>query len=153
MTAQRDCLDAAAAMIAGRPGPILELGLGNARTYDHLLQLFPDREIFVFDRRVGDGVQPRPDDDPLILGDFSDTLVQAAGRFGRRAMLAHADTGSGDRAATARQSAWLGPALRPLLAEGAIVVSDQPLTADGLAVLAPPRTVPEGRYFMYRAGR
>ena len=47
----------------------------------------------------------------------------------------------------------VGAALRPWVAEGAFVVSDQPGTADGLAVLAPPRTVPEGRYFMYRAGR
>ncbi|MEJ0068675.1 MAG: class I SAM-dependent methyltransferase [Pseudomonadota bacterium] len=30
---------------------MLELGLGNGRTYDHLRSLFPDHEIFVFDPR------------------------------------------------------------------------------------------------------
>ena len=32
MQAQRACIDDAAARTAGRPGPVLELGLGNGRT-------------------------------------------------------------------------------------------------------------------------
>ena len=51
LKAQRNCLDAAAAWLAGLDGPMLELGLGNGRTYDHLRERFPDREIFVFERR------------------------------------------------------------------------------------------------------
>ena len=46
LKAQRNCLDAAAALLAGLDGPILELGLGSGRTYDHLRDRFPDREIF-----------------------------------------------------------------------------------------------------------
>ncbi len=52
MTAQRDCLALAARLVADVPGPVLELGLGNGRTYDHLREILPGREIFVFDRRV-----------------------------------------------------------------------------------------------------
>ena len=48
LCAQRDCLEAALETISGRPGHILEFGLGNGRTFDHLRQLAGDREIFVF---------------------------------------------------------------------------------------------------------
>ena len=40
LEAQRACLDRAAALIAGIDGAVLELGLGNGRTYDHLRELF-----------------------------------------------------------------------------------------------------------------
>jgi hypothetical protein len=36
----------AARRLEGVPGCIFELGLGSGRTFDHLRQLFPDREIF-----------------------------------------------------------------------------------------------------------
>ena len=47
LQAQRMCLDAAVAQIAGKPGIVLELGLGNGRSYDHLRTALPDRQIFV----------------------------------------------------------------------------------------------------------
>ena len=52
LEAQRACLDRAAALVAGLAGPVLELGLGNGRTYDHLRALLPGRDIFVFERAV-----------------------------------------------------------------------------------------------------
>ena len=45
LEAQRACLNRAAALISGIDGIVLELGLGNGRTYDHLRELFPDREF------------------------------------------------------------------------------------------------------------
>ena len=36
LDAQRLCLDWAAGAVVERPGAVLELGLGNGRTYDHL---------------------------------------------------------------------------------------------------------------------
>ena len=45
LEAQRACLNQAAALIVGLDGAVLELGLGNGRTYDHVRELFPDREI------------------------------------------------------------------------------------------------------------
>ena len=52
MQAQRDCLNSLKPLIDALPGPILEVGLGNGRTYDHLRQLFPGRDIYVFERKV-----------------------------------------------------------------------------------------------------
>ena len=50
LTAQRNCLEFAAEMVAGLPGPVLEFGLGKGRTYDFLRERFSEREIFVFER-------------------------------------------------------------------------------------------------------
>ena len=52
LEAQRDCLDLAALLVRELEGEVLELGLGNGRTYDHLRQLFPNRKIYVCERRV-----------------------------------------------------------------------------------------------------
>jgi len=60
LQAQRACLNWAKGAIAGQSGIVLELGLGNGRTYDHLRKHFPEREIYVFERNVG----PHPDSMP-----------------------------------------------------------------------------------------
>ncbi|OYW66849.1 MAG: hypothetical protein B7Z40_09875 [Bosea sp. 12-68-7] len=45
-------LDRAAAAIAGRDGLVLERGLGNGWTHDHLREKLPGRAIPVFERDV-----------------------------------------------------------------------------------------------------
>jgi hypothetical protein len=150
LSAQRACLDRAIALIAGRPGIALELGLGNGRTYDHLCEHLQGREIFVFERQVMAHPDCRPDDRHLILGDFHDSLPACRARLAGQACLAHADIGSGEREATLELAAWLGPALTPFLADGAVVVSDQALAAPGLEPLPLPDGVASGRYHMYR---
>ena len=150
LTAQRDCLAAAARLVADLPGPVLEIGLGNGRTYDHLRALLPGREIFAFDRRLNAHPKSVPDAGHVILGEFAATLPAARARIGGKAALAHADFGSGDAAATAELAAWLGPALAPLLREGGIVAADQPLNVAGWTALPLPSGVPVGRYFLYR---
>ncbi len=52
LEAQRACLAVAAEMIGDLEGPVFELGLGNGRTYDHLRELLPGREIFVCERHL-----------------------------------------------------------------------------------------------------
>lgn len=151
LSAQRDCLNHAAALVEGLAGPVLELGLGNGRTYDHLRGLFPDRKIFVFDRVIKAHPDCVPPPDCIVLGDFRETLAAAPKRVGRPAAFAHCDTGSGDREATAAQAAWLGPALRVLLAPGAIVASDQPLGGGGYESLTLPASIKPGRYYLLRA--
>jgi len=151
-SAQRDCLADAARQIANLDGPVIELGLGNGRTYDHLRHLLPSREIFVFDRQVAAHPDCVPDADHLFLGDFRATIPDAMTRIGAPAVLLHGDVGSGDAAKTAALAAWLGPAIRPLLAPGAVVVCDQQLQDAGLNPLDTPSGVNSSRYFMYRAG-
>ena len=153
LTAQRQCLDAAAGLINDRPGVVLELGLGNGRTYDHLRERLPDREIFVFERKVAAHPDCIPDDAHLFLGDFRDSLPEAASRIGGQAVLVHADIGSGDKEATAALAAAISPALVPLLASGAIILSDQRLSIDGTSAMPLPDGVQEGRYFFLEFGR
>jgi len=77
MTAQRNCLNHAASLITHVPGTVFELGLGNGRTYDHLRQLFPDRDVYVFDRMIADFTSCMPPENRLFLGEISDTLLKS----------------------------------------------------------------------------
>jgi hypothetical protein len=149
LEAQRACLNLAVAQIADLPGPVLELGLGNGRTYDHLCELLPAREIFVFEREVRAHPANRPDPRHLLLGDFHDTLPAAGNRLPGKAALAHADIGSGDLQATVTLARWLSSVLPGLLARGAWVVADQPLQHPLLAAQPLPKGVLPNRYFLY----
>jgi hypothetical protein len=152
LQAQRACLDWAVSAIAGTPGHVLELGLGNGRTFDHLRhRCAGTREIFAFDRRNAAHPACVPDDAHLLLGDFHDTLPRFAAAHPHGAALIHADVGSGDEAANAALARWLGPVLIPLAAANALVLCDQALNVPGLTPVAVPAEVPAGRYFAYRA--
>ena len=131
---------------------VLELGLGNGRTYDHLREILPGREIFVFEREVAAHPDCIPGDDHVFLGDFRDSLPGAVGRLGGKAVLVHGDIGSGNPAATAALARAIAPMLPPLLAPGALVVSDQRLDVPGATAVPLPENLPEGRYFMMRFG-
>lgn len=150
ITAQRACLDAAVELIVDLPGPVLEFGLGNGRTYDHLRERCPDREIFVFDRQVAAHPDCIPDDKHMLLGDFRDTLPGANAQIGVPAALAHCDIGSGNAANNQSLAFWLGPRLLSLLAPGAIVLSDQAFDVTSFDSLPLPEGVAPGRYFFYR---
>lgn len=160
LQAQRACLGLAADIIEGRgggdrvDGVVLELGLGNGRTYDHLREILPDRAIYVFDRQLAAHPDCRPDADHLFLGEMAETLPQAAARFPARAALVHLDIGSGDISGTERNMRGVESPLLELLAKGGVVVSDQALPGlagvDGIAEPALPIGVPDGRYFLYR---
>jgi len=149
LEAQRACLNLAADRIVDLPGPVLELGLGNGRTYSHLRDLLPGRQIFVLEREVRCHPADLPDPQHLLLGDFRDTLPSAGDRLPGKTALAHADIGSGDHEATAELASWLAGALPALLAEGAWVVSDQPLPHWSLLPQPLPTEVPANRYFLY----
>lgn len=149
MQAQRDFLNAVAPAVRSRPGPIVEIGLGNGRTYDHLRTLFPGREIHVFDRAVVAHPACIPPADRLHLGEARHTLRRAAETLGGRAVLVHADLGTGDAATNAANASWLGPAIDALLAQGGIVVANQVLPVAGWTPLPEPSGVAPGRYFGY----
>ena len=96
LIAQRDLLNRAADLVSGVEGPVLELGLGNGRTYSHLKALFPDREVFAFDRQTVASIRSMPDAEHMILGEIRDTLPYCAPRIAGRAALVHADLSNGD---------------------------------------------------------
>jgi hypothetical protein len=151
MGAQRDCLNRAARLIAELPGPVLEVGLGNGRTYDHLREILPDREIFVFDRRIAAHPDCIPDEAHMFLGDILETLPGAGARIGAKAALIHTDVGTGEKEANLRLAETLGPLYDALLAPGGVVVSDQPIPVARWRELPLPDGVGPGRYHIYRA--
>ena len=151
LNAQKLLLEEIATAIADVPGPVLELGLGNGRTFDHLREILPGREIFCFDRQVAAHPDCIPDPGHLFLGELEETLPQAVARLGARAALVHVDIGSGDEAASRRLGVWLAGRLPSLLAPGAVLISDQPLPQPDWRSLALPEGVRQGRYFLYRA--
>jgi hypothetical protein len=152
VSAQRDCLNLAADLIRDIPGPVIELGLGNGRTYDHLRELFPDREIFVFDRRVAAHPDCIPDDDHMLLGDITETLPAAGRIIGAPVALAHCDMGTGEKDSNAKLAAFIAPAVSALMAPGGIVLSDQEYNVDGWTALPLPDGVRPGRYFINKVG-
>ena len=149
MKAQRDCLNAAAQMLVETPGPVLELGLGNGRTFDHLHKIMPDREIFVFDRVVNSNPKSTPDLDHVFLGEADEQLAVAAERFGQTVSLIHADLGSGTSADCAL-AVTFAPLLVPLLRSGGILVTGNRFPTSAWEELPLPDSVPAERYFMYR---
>ena len=150
LEAQRACLDRAAELIRDLDGCVLELGLGNGRTYDHLRSRLPDRSIYVCERQVAAHPACIPPTDMLILGDMRETLPVVRSWLGGRVALAHLDAGSGDEAANRALAAELKPLILPLLRAGAVLASDPPLECPKLAMLPLPDGVAPGRYHLYR---
>ena len=151
LQAQRACLERAVDLVRDLPGPVLEFGLGNGRTFDHLREVLPEREIFVFERQVAAHPDCVPDEAHLLLGDIHETLPAAAARFGPSVALIHSDVGTGDAASNGRIAAFLATQLPRLLCPGGVVISDQEMAHDGAEALPLPDGVKPGRYFMYRA--
>ncbi len=151
--AQRAFLGRGAELVEAMPGPVLEIGLGKGRTFDHLRGLLPEREIFVFDHHVHAPADCVPDDDHLFLGDFRDSLAAAAARLYDRAVLAHADIGSEKPARDAELTAAITPLIDALMAPGAIVIADRELAAPRWTQLEPPEESRRFPYFMYRVGK
>lgn len=152
MQAQRDCLNFLKPKVDALPGPILEVGLGNGRTYDHLRDLFPGRDIFVFERKVAAHPDCIPAKSHLFEGEARDSIPEAARQLGAHAALIHTDLGTGDHAANMAMGQWLGPALDTLAASGGYILANQPLEVARWRRLPEPPGVPPDRYFLYRVG-
>jgi len=150
LEAQRACLDRAAELIRDLDGFVLELGLGNGRTYDHLRSLFPDRAIYVCERQVAAHSDCVPPPDMLILGDMRETLPAVRGRLGGRIAFAHLDAGTGDAAANRVLAAQLAPSIVPLLCRGAVLAADPVIECPDLEALPLPDGIAPGRYHLYR---
>jgi len=150
LEAQRAVLNWAAAAIRGRDGLVLELGLGNGRTYDHLRELLPNREIYVFELNPQPNPRSMPPAEFLVVGDMALTLRAFEKRHGAAAALIHVDVTTGVPERDAIAFAWLPAHAAVLAMTGAIVVSGWALDHDKLEPMPLPKEVPEGRYFAYR---
>jgi hypothetical protein len=150
--AQRDCLNFLKSYVDKLSGHVIDVGLGNGRTYDHLRELFPRRDIYVFERKVAAHPDCIPPADRLFLGEARETIPLAARKLGATAALIHTDLGTGDHAANMAMGEWLGPALDLLAAPQSYVVSNQPLDVARWTPLPEPPGVAKRRYFLYRVG-
>ena len=152
LEAQRACLGMAARLIHDLPGPVFELGLGNGRTYDHLREVCPGREIFVFEREVAAHPDCIPDEAHLLLGDFRDTLPRAAQRFRQEAAFIHADFGTANPERDRKLAAFIAGQIPLLLAPGGLIAADRDVAFQGSATVSLPDGADQGSYFLYRAG-
>ena len=150
MVSQRACLDHAARAVADLQGPVLELGLGNGRTYHHMCHIMPEREIFVFERAIASHPDSTPPDDRVMLGDVHDTLPMALARFGATAALIHADLGGHNREKNDLFARAISPSVEPLLAVGGLMVASDRMYFEGLVEQPLPEGAVEGRCFIYR---
>jgi hypothetical protein len=148
LTAQRDILNHVEADLdipAG--GPVMEIGLGNGRTFNHLRELFLDRRIVAFDRAMGAHASSVPDEKDLVIGEIAET---AQAYLGVEASLVHADIGTGYPDKDAVTLTWLPQLVAGMLAKGGVAVSGLPLENKTLNPLPVPSSVPTDRYFLYR---
>ena len=149
MVSQRACLNHAAQQTADLSGPVFELGLGNGRTYHHMVEIMPDRDIFVFERSPASHPDSTPPDDMLILGDVRDTLPQALNRFGPTATLIHADLGGHNREKNDAFARLVSPLIEPILAKGGLMVSSDKMYFGALTEQPLPVGAVPGRCFIY----
>jgi hypothetical protein len=147
LTAQRDILDMICREMPLQDGPVIELGLGNGRTYDHLRERLPGRRIIAFDRVCAANLKSMPPEGDLVLGEIRET---AKAFIGIAAALVHADIGSGRDDLDAMNLRWLPQLAVDLLAPSGIAASGLPLDHPGLAPLPLPGDIRPGRYFLYR---
>jgi hypothetical protein len=147
VTAQRTILDFACAEVADSEGLILELGLGNGRTFDHIREKLPGRRIVAFDRHLAAHACSIPAAGDLVLGEIRET---AARFIGQPVAMVHADIGTGDDALDAITLTWLPDLTARLLKPRGLAVSGLPLEHADLAELPLPEGVPARRYFLYR---
>ena len=147
MSAQRDILNDIRDEVGKLEGDILELGLGNGRTFDHLRELFPNRRIIVFDRDVRSHLSSTPEPANTVLGEIRENMQRFAGS---NAALVHADIGSGYDDRDAITLTWLPQAVAGALAPGGFAVSGLPLAHPELVEQPQLPSVPAGSYFCYR---
>lgn len=150
MVSQRACLNHAAHATAAMPGPVFELGLGNGRTYHHMVETMPGRDIYVFERAVAAHPDSTPPEDRLILGDVRETLSQSLARFGPTASLIHADLGGHNLDKNDAFARLVSPLIEPLLAPGGMMVSSDRMYFGNLTECELPDDAVPGRCFIYR---
>jgi hypothetical protein len=150
LTAQKILLEDVAERVKAVEGPVLELGLGNGRTYDHIREILADREIFVFDRDLACHPSCIPDGDHMIFGEIRDTLAFCGPRIGGLAAFIHCDLGSGDPTMDLATSSWLSPLIDLHTKPGGYVLSGLALDLVNFEELPKPEGIRPGRYHLYK---
>lgn len=146
LSAQRDCLNAVMGQLP--QGPLLEIGLGNGRTYHHLRETAPEREVWVIDRAINAHPSSVPPESFYLEGDAERMIEALAAKIGPSIVMAHYDIGRGIGDLDVPLAESVARVLPQVLAPGALIVSNRELP--GFELMPTPDSVAEGRYFIQR---
>ncbi|WP_170334225.1 class I SAM-dependent methyltransferase [Ruegeria arenilitoris] len=147
LTAQRDGLNWAAAQISGVDGDVLDMGLGNGRTYDHLREILPSRRIWVMDRVLQCHPDSTPPAEDFLQGE-AEPMLEKLAQNGRGIAMAHYDFGRGIKSEDVAEAARLSPMIANVMLPGGLLISGQPLV--GFDQIKGPETIAPDRYLFYR---
>lgn len=147
LTAQIDGINWAIEQTRDVQGDILEMGLGNGRTYDHLREN-AERRIWVIDRVLQCHPSCTPPEADFLQGEADEMLTHLA-KKGARVALAHYDFGFGIKEKDVEEGARLSPLIAAVMVPGGLVVSQQPLV--GFTQIWGPDSIDRERYLFYRA--
>jgi hypothetical protein len=146
LTAQIDGINWAIEQTRDVQGDILEMGLGNGRTYDHLRE-YAQRRIWVIDRVLQCHPSCIPPKADFLQGEADDKLDVLAANESKIA-LAHYDFGFGVKEKDVEEGARLSPLIAAVMVSGGLVVSQQPLV--GFTQIWGPESIDRERYLFYR---
>ena len=150
LESQKTCIEYASTIIRNFPGVIIEIGLGNGRTYDHLREIFPKRKIYVFERDIKAHPDCIPPDEFLYKGDYNKTLIKFRENIINPVIMVHFDIGSGNKYESLERSASLSLLLKNIVEKNGLIVGDQPLNSNYYKELSLPKSVKYGRYYLYK---
>ncbi|NVO57059.1 hypothetical protein HW561_14800 [Rhodobacteraceae bacterium B1Z28] len=148
LTAQRDGLNWAVARIGDSDGDILDMGLGNGRTYDHLREILPNRRIWVMDRVLQCHPNSTPPPKDFLQGE-AEPMLQKLADTGHKIAMAHYDFGRGIKDEDVAEAARLSPMIARVMQPGGLLISGQPLK--GFDQIEGPETIAPDRYLFYLA--
>ena len=147
LTAQRDGLNWAAAQINGVDGDVLDMGLGNGRTYDHLREILPGRRIWVMDRVLQCHPDSTPPAEDFLQGE-AEPMLEKLAQNGSGIAMANYDFGRGIKSEDVAEAARLSPMIAKVMLPGGLLISGQPLV--GFDQIKGPETIAPDRYLFYR---
>ena len=147
---QRAALNRAVELIEPMEGIVVELGLGKGRSFDHLRERLPGREIYVFDRELSCEPEYAPPDEFRVFGEITRTLPAFCRQFAGQAVLVHSDLGTRHRERDMPLVEFVAENLDSLLKQGAVVASDRPMENAPWIRLPELREMECFPYYMYR---
>lgn len=148
LAAQRDGLNWVAREIADIEGDVVDFGLGNGRTYDHLREILPHRRIWVIDRVLQCHPSCVPPEQDFLQGE-AEPMLEKLVNSGARIAMAHYDFGTGIKDQDVAEAARLSPMIARVMVPGGYLVSGQPLV--GFEQISGPDSIAPDRYLFYRA--
>ena len=147
---QQAALNRAVELIEPMEGIVVELGLGKGRSFDHLRERLPGREIYVFDRELSCEPEYAPPGEFRVFGEITRTLPAFCRQFAGQAVLVHSDLGTRHRERDMPLVEFVAENLDSLLKQGAVVASDRPMENAPWIRLPELREMECFPYYMYR---